>query len=124
MSSSPRPEPFDNSLVFPGESGELDDDHVQLLLRSLNTTTHGTPAEQSLGSFTRRKLRRLQIGRNGRTLNSNNLTRWQSKRCMEPLSLLRKTQSSFASIGIMLSKGTAPERHEIAAMALLVQPRS
>ncbi|KAI2502403.1 hypothetical protein MHU86_12060 [Fragilaria crotonensis] len=59
MSSSPRPEPFDNSLVFPGESGELDDDHVQLLLRSLNTTTHGTPAEQSLGSFTRRKLRRL-----------------------------------------------------------------
>ena len=37
----------------------LDDDHAQLLLRSLNTTTHGTTEEQSLGSFTRRKLRKL-----------------------------------------------------------------
>jgi hypothetical protein len=30
-----------------------DDDHVQLLRRSLNTTTHGTTEEQGLGSFTR-----------------------------------------------------------------------
>jgi hypothetical protein len=37
----------------------LDNDHVQLLLRSLNTTTHGTTEEQSIGSFTRRKLRKL-----------------------------------------------------------------
>ncbi len=37
----------------------LDNDHVQLLLRSLNTTTHGTTEEQSIGSFTRQKLRKL-----------------------------------------------------------------
>jgi GAG-pre-integrase domain len=30
-----------------------------LIVRSLNTTTHGTKEEQSIGSFTRRKLRRL-----------------------------------------------------------------
>ncbi|KAI2496066.1 retrotransposon [Fragilaria crotonensis] len=38
---------------------DFDHDHAQLLVRSLNTTTHGTAAEQGLGSFTRRKLRRL-----------------------------------------------------------------
>jgi hypothetical protein len=30
---------------------------TRLIVRSLNTTTHGTDAEQSLGSFTRRKLK-------------------------------------------------------------------
>ena len=57
--SSPMPETIDDDLVFHDDSDELDDDHAQLLLRSLNTTTHGTSEEQSLGSFTRRKLRRL-----------------------------------------------------------------
>jgi hypothetical protein len=37
----------------------FDDDHVQLQLRSFNTTKHGTTEEQSLGSFTRRKLQKL-----------------------------------------------------------------
>ncbi len=41
------------------DDDDTDDDHVQLWLRSLNTTTHGTTEEQSLGSFTRRKLRNL-----------------------------------------------------------------
>jgi hypothetical protein len=41
------------------DNDDTDDDHVQLWLRSLNTTTHGTTEEQSLGSFTRRKLRNL-----------------------------------------------------------------
>ena len=58
-SASPRPETIDDDLAFHDDVNELDDDHVQLLLRSLNTTTHGTSEEQSLGSFTRRKLRRL-----------------------------------------------------------------
>lgn len=35
-------------------------DHFSLLMRSLNTTVFGTAAEQALGSFTRRKLKRLQ----------------------------------------------------------------
>ena len=35
------------------------DQQVPLTVRSLNTTTHGTADEQLLGSFTRRKLRRL-----------------------------------------------------------------
>ena len=30
-----------------------------LIVRSLNTTSHGTPEKQALGSFTRRKLQRL-----------------------------------------------------------------
>jgi hypothetical protein len=34
-------------------------DHFPLLMRSLNTTVFGTAAEQALGSFTRRKLKRL-----------------------------------------------------------------
>ena len=41
----------------------VDDDPLldcpPLLLRSLNTTSHGTSEEQALGSFTRRKLKRL-----------------------------------------------------------------
>ena len=49
----------DHALAFDRNAPEVDVDHAQLLLRSLNTTTHGTSAEQSLGSFTRRKLRRL-----------------------------------------------------------------
>ncbi|KAI2511652.1 Retrotransposon gag protein [Fragilaria crotonensis] len=57
-SSSPQPNLPDGGIAC-NEDSTIDDDHVQLLLRSLNTTTHGTPEEQSLGSFTRRKLRRL-----------------------------------------------------------------
>ena len=49
----------DASNFHSEDAAELDDDHAQVLLRSLNTTTHGTSEEQSLGSFTRRKLRRL-----------------------------------------------------------------
>ncbi len=56
---SPQPEHRDNSLVFSCNTDELDDDHAQLLLWLLNTTTHGMSAEQGLGNFTRRKLRRL-----------------------------------------------------------------
>jgi hypothetical protein len=41
------------------DNDDTDDDHVQLWLRSLNTTTHGTTEEQSLGSCTRRELRNL-----------------------------------------------------------------
>ena len=58
-SSSPVSAPIVDNVSFPDSAGEFDDDHAQLLLRSLNTTTHGTTEEQSLGSFTRRKLRRL-----------------------------------------------------------------
>ncbi len=58
-SSSPVSAPIVNDVSFPDSAGEFDDDHAQFLLRSLNTTTHGTTEEQSLGSFTRRKLRRL-----------------------------------------------------------------
>jgi Reverse transcriptase (RNA-dependent DNA polymerase) len=53
------PETIVADVVSHSDATELDDDHAHLLLRSLNTTTHGTPDEQSLGSFTRRKLRRL-----------------------------------------------------------------
>ena len=53
------PEIFAGDFAFPNDATEVDDDHAQVLLRSLNTTTYGTPDEQSLGSFTRRKLRRL-----------------------------------------------------------------
>jgi Reverse transcriptase (RNA-dependent DNA polymerase)/GAG-pre-integrase domain len=35
------------------------EDHIPLVIRSMNTTSHGTPEEQALGSFTRRKLLRL-----------------------------------------------------------------
>jgi hypothetical protein len=57
-SSSPLQSIADH-IVLTTDADEFDDDHAQLLLRSLNTTTHGTSEEQSLGSFTRRKLRRL-----------------------------------------------------------------
>ncbi|KAI2506527.1 hypothetical protein MHU86_7937 [Fragilaria crotonensis] len=59
LSSSPQSKPPDNDTVLDNDDDNFDDDHAQLLLRSLNTTTHGTPEEQGLGSFTRRKLRRL-----------------------------------------------------------------
>ncbi|KAI2505295.1 Reverse transcriptase (RNA-dependent DNA polymerase) [Fragilaria crotonensis] len=54
----PKPNLPDGGIAC-NEDSTIDDDHVQLLLLPLNTTTHGTPEEQSLGSFTRRKLRRL-----------------------------------------------------------------
>jgi hypothetical protein len=50
---------FVDDVFFPDGTNIFDDDHAQLLIRSLNTTTHGTSEEQGLGSFTRRKLRRL-----------------------------------------------------------------
>ena len=53
------PETITEDVASLSDATELDDDHAHILLRSLNTTTHGTPDEQSLGSFTRRKLRRL-----------------------------------------------------------------
>jgi hypothetical protein len=55
-SSSPVPASFVDDIFFPDSAAEFDDDHAQLLIRSLNTTTHGTTEEQGLGSFTRRKL--------------------------------------------------------------------
>jgi hypothetical protein len=58
-SSSPLPWITGVDFDFHNDVHEFDDDHAQLLLRSLNTTTHGTSEEQSLGSFTRRKLWRL-----------------------------------------------------------------
>ena len=57
--SSSMMESIDDDVARHSDTDELDDDHVQLLLRSLNTTTQGTSEEQRLGSFTRRKLRRL-----------------------------------------------------------------
>ncbi len=48
-----------SSTSDPAATDEPDDDHVQLLLRSLKTTTHGTIEEQGLESFTCRKLRNL-----------------------------------------------------------------
>jgi hypothetical protein len=63
ISSITSPSTPPSSLLDDNESSpdtaDFDDDHAQLLLRSLNTTTHGTSDEQALGSFTRRKLRRL-----------------------------------------------------------------
>ncbi|KAI2514205.1 retrotransposon [Fragilaria crotonensis] len=55
--------PSPPTAIHDGSFEEFDDDpnddQVQILLRSLNTTTHGTSEEQGLGGFTRRKLRKL-----------------------------------------------------------------
>ena len=59
LSSSPLSKAPNDDIASNNDGSNFDDDHAQLLLRSLNTTTHGTPEEQGLGSFTRRKLRRL-----------------------------------------------------------------
>ena len=84
LSSSPQSKAPHDDIAFNNDDSNFDDDHAQLLLRSLNTTTHGTPEEQGLGSFTRCKLRRVsldassdasQTGRNGRMPSSNNLIR-------------------------------------------------
>ncbi len=59
LSSSPQSKAPNANIAFNNDGSNFGDDHAQLLLRSLNPTTHGTPEEQGLGSFTRRKLRRL-----------------------------------------------------------------
>ena len=58
-SSSPVSASVVNNVFFPNSVGEFYADHARLLLRSLNTMTHETSEEHSLGSFTRRKLLRL-----------------------------------------------------------------
>ena len=51
--------PPGGALLVPDDNNDNSFDCPPLLIRSLNTTSYGTPEEQALGSFTRRKLKRL-----------------------------------------------------------------
>ena len=51
------PEP--PSASIDSDCNHVSHDHFTLMMRSLNTTVFGTDAEQALGSFTRRKLKKL-----------------------------------------------------------------
>jgi Reverse transcriptase (RNA-dependent DNA polymerase) len=51
------PEP--PSASIDSDCDPVSHDHFTLMMRSLNTTVFGTEAEQALGSFTRRKLKKL-----------------------------------------------------------------
>ena len=68
------------------------DDSKSLAVFSLTTTTHGTPTEeQRLGSFTRRKLRRLSIGPIDKLPSSNSWIPWPNRTCMaRPFSPARR----------------------------------
>ncbi|KAI2502023.1 hypothetical protein MHU86_12426 [Fragilaria crotonensis] len=46
LSSSPQSNLPDDGIAFSNDNSNFDDDHAQLLLCSLNTTTHGTTEEQ------------------------------------------------------------------------------
>jgi hypothetical protein len=123
-SSSPVPASFVDDIFFPDSAAEFDDDHAQLLIRSLNTTTHGTTEEQGLGSFTRRKLRRLPNWRDGRTPSISSSIPWQNRKCMVILCMLPETRSFFANTGTMLSKAMALAKLGTVVTVPLVRLRS
>ncbi|KAI2497767.1 hypothetical protein MHU86_16709 [Fragilaria crotonensis] len=104
-SSSPQPNLPDGGIAC-NEDSTIDDDHVQLLLRSLNTTTHGTPEEQSLGSFTRRKLRRLPNWKEWQDAEFKQLDSMAKQEMYGALFLLPEMLLCSGNIGTTPSKAT------------------
>ncbi|KAI2490765.1 hypothetical protein MHU86_23812 [Fragilaria crotonensis] len=116
INSSPSTaESIDNDVARHDNTDELDDDHVQLLLRSLNTTTHGTSEEQGLGSFTRRKLRRLPNWKEWQAAEFKQLDSMAKQEMYGALSPHQKMRLSFVNIGTTPSKVMALARRETVA---------
>ena len=97
------------------------DNCPSLILRSLNTTTHGTANEHALGSSLVANSKGSQLGTIGKCQSSNNSIRWRNKKCMV-LHNYHRTMPSFCdSIGTIRSNPMGLGKREIVAMGHLAQ---